>query len=147
MTSVSGIKLYNETAYMKIFSFVILCLVLFSACSKAPKDEILKDIYKLGEAKTSSEAEAFYTKRTVELSRKSDAVSDILLSFERKIFVKGSEYEVKDKKISGSDAVIVLRIIKNPSMNLIGLELEIPFKYEDGKWKIDRSEDIVPISR
>ena len=81
------------------------------------------------------------------LSKKSDSVSDILLSFERKIFVKGSEYEIKDKKISGSDAVIVIRIIKNPSMNLIGLELEIPLKYEDGKWKIDRSEDLIPVSR
>ncbi len=134
-------------AVMKKYSLILLFLVLVSACSKAPKDEILKDIYKLGEAKTSSEAEVFYTKRTVELSRKSDTVSDILLSFERKIFVKGSEYEVKDKKVSGSDAVIVIRIIKNPSMNLIGLELEIPFKYEEGKWKIDRSEDIVPLSR
>ncbi len=134
-------------AVMKKYSLILLFLVLVSACSKAPKDEILKDIYKLGEAKTSSEAEVFYTKRTVELSRKSDAVSDILLSFERKIFVKGSEYEVKDKKVSGSDAVIIIRIIKNPSMNLIGLELEIPLKYENGKWKIDRSEDIVPISR
>jgi len=134
-------------AVMKKYSLILLFLVLISACSKAPKDEILKDIYKLGEVKTSSEAEAFYTRRTVELSRKSDAVSDILLSFERKIFVKGSEYEVKDKKVSGSDAVIVIRIIKNPSMNLIGLELEIPFKYEDGKWKIDRSEDLVPLSR
>jgi len=134
-------------AVMKKYSLILLFLVLVSSCSKAPKDEILKDIYKLGEAKTSSEAEAFYTKRTVELSRKSDTVSDILLSFERKIFVKGSEYEVKEKKVSSSDAVIVIRIIKNPSMNLIGLELEIPFKYEDGKWKIDRSEDIVPISR
>ncbi len=134
-------------AVMKKYSLILLFMVLVSACSKAPKDEILKDIYKLGEAKTSSEAEAFYTKRTVELSRKSDAVSDILLSFERKIFVKGSEYEVKDKKVSGSDAVIIIRIIKNPSMNLIGLELEIPLKYENGKWKIDRSEDIVPISR
>ena len=134
-------------AVMMKYSLILLFMVLVSACSKAPKDEILKDIYKLGEAKTSSEAEAFYTKRTVELSRKSDSVSDILLSFERKIFVKGSEYEVKDKKVSSSDAVIVIRIIKNPSMNLIGLELEIPFKYEDGKWKIDRSEDIVPLSR
>ena len=134
-------------AVMKKYSLILLFMVLVSACSKAPKDEILKDIYKLGEAKTSSEAEVFYTKRTVELSRKSDTVSDILLSFERKIFVKGSEYEVKDKKVSGSDAVIVIRIIKNPSMNLIGLELEIPFKYEEGKWKIDRSEDIVPLSR
>jgi len=134
-------------AVMKKYSLILLFLVLVSSCSKAPKDEILKDIYKLGEAKTSSEAEAFYTKRTVELSRKSDTVSDILLSFERKIFVKGSEYEVKEKKVSSSDAVIVIRIIKNPSMNLIGLELEIPFKYEDGKWKIDRSEDIVPLSR
>ena len=134
-------------AVMKKYPLILLFMVLVSACSKAPKDEILKDIYKLGEAKTSSEAEAFYTKRTVELSRKSDAVSDILLSFERKIFVKGSEYEVKDKKVSGSDAVIIIRIIKNPSMNLIGLELEIPLKYENGKWKIDRSEDIVPISR
>jgi len=134
-------------AVMMKYSLILLFMVLVSACSKAPKDEILKDIYKLGEAKTSSDAEAFYTKRTVELSRKSDAVSDILLSFERKIFVKGSEYEVKEKKVSGSDAVIVVRIIKNPSMNLIGLELEIPLKYEDGKWKIDRSEDIVPISR
>jgi len=134
-------------AVMKKYSLILLFMVLVSACSKVPKDEFLKDIYKLGEAKTSSEAEAFYTKRTVELSRKSDAVSDILLSFERKIFVKGSEYEVKDKKVSGSDAVIIIRIIKNPSMNLIGLELEIPLKYENGKWKIDRSEDIVPISR
>jgi len=134
-------------AVMKKYSLILLFLVLVSACSKAPKDEILKDIYKLGEAKTSSEAEVFYTKRTVELSRKSDAVSDILLSFERKIFVKGSEYEVKDKKVSGSDAVIIIRIIKNPSMNLIGLELEIPLKHEDGKWKIDRSEDLVPLSR
>ncbi len=82
-------------AVMKKYSLILLFLVLVSACSKAPKDEILKDIYKLGEAKRSSEAEVFYTKRTVELSRKSDAVSDILLSFERKIFVKGSEYEVK----------------------------------------------------
>jgi len=134
-------------AVMMKYSLILLFMVLVSACSKAPKDEILKEIYRLCEAKTSSEAEAFYTKRTVELSRKSDAVSDILLSFERKIFVKGSEYEVKDKKVSSSDAVIVIRIIKNPSMNLIGLELEIPFKYEDGKWKIDRSEDLVPLSR
>jgi len=125
----------------------MLLFAFISACSKAPKDEILKDIYKLGEVKTSSEAEAFYTKRTVELSKKSEAVSDILLSFERKIFVKGSEYEIKEKKISGSEAVVILRIIKNPSMNLIGLELEIPLKHEDGKWKIDRSEDLVPLSR
>lgn len=133
---------------MKIsLSFIMLLLIFISACSKTPKDEILKDIYKIGEVKTSSEAEVFYTKRTVNLSKKSDSVSDILLSFERKIFVKGSEYEIKDKKISGSDAVIVIRIIKNPSMNLIGLELEIPLKYEDGKWKIDRSEDLIPVSR
>ena len=118
-----------------------LCLML-SSCSGRPDDDILRDVYGLGEAKTSSDASVYYTADTVKFAQRSDDYSDILLSIERKIFVKDSEYSVVEKRVDGNRAFVRIKIDKNPELNLVGLELEIPFKYESGKWKIDRADDI-----
>jgi hypothetical protein len=94
--------------------------------------------------KKPGDVERFYTSETIRNAGKyrSKNGADILMGYDRKIFDKGSVIETVSEKITGTSADVRIRIIKHPQPNMIGIYVNIKMKYENGRWKIDRSKEI-----
>jgi hypothetical protein len=129
---------------------IILC-TLFAitsiSCSKddAVKSPLLEHISALSSVKPGEDCTPYYTDDTVSAAKKyASKFSDteILSGMDRKIFMKGSKYSIVSETRNGDDAEIVLKITKHPQPNMIGFEMRLKMKFEDSKWKIDRSREI-----
>jgi hypothetical protein len=95
--------------------------------------------------KSGEDCTPYYTGDTVSAAKKYSAKfndTDILSGMDRKIFMKGSKYSIVSQTRNGDDAEIVLKITKHPQPNMIGFEMRLKMKFEDSKWKIDRSNEI-----
>lgn len=138
----------KKTSAFKGLAFtVVLCFAAITSCSKdeSAKSPLLEHVAKMSSVKSGGDCSPYYTDDTVSAAKKYAAQfkdTDMLAGLDRKIFTKGSQYSILSEKRDGDSAVIVLRIIKHPSPNMIGFEPTLNMKFEDDTWKIDRWKEI-----
>ena len=132
----------------KVFSVLLLlsAVFVFSCSGKVdPKTPLLENAVKMSEEKDNAKIPSFYTGGTVKaaeaFARKTGG-TDILSGLDRKLFVKGAKWDLKNEKKDGSSALVVIVITAHPSRNMIGYEASVRLRYEDGSWKLDREDYI-----
>jgi len=131
----------------QILPAIVLASLLFS-CSKEqplPQNAFLDNAYGLASSKDGDDLSRFYTKETIAVSKiyaDKNKGTNILSGLDRKLFVKGSRFDLVSETNDGSRAQVRIRIAAHPSPNMIGFETNIKLKNESGAWKIDRAEEI-----
>jgi hypothetical protein len=133
-----------------IYSASILLVILctYTGCTKnefAEKSPLLEHVSKLSSAKPGDDLSSFYSSSTLSAAKKFSSRNngtDILAGLDRKLFVKGSSFEITSEKRNDTRAEIQFRITKHPSPNMIGYESSLNLVFEDTEWKLDRSEQI-----
>jgi hypothetical protein len=136
-----------------LFSIVSVSLALFitaayTGCAKnefAEKSPLLENASRLSGAKQGDDLSSFYSEATISAAKKFSSRNngtDILAGLDRKLFVKGSSFDILSEKRNDSIADIAFRVTKHPSPNMIGYESSLHLVFEDGVWKIDKSSQI-----
>jgi len=134
---------------MKYGAAVLVTAIAFVSCSgSGDRDRIplLKDLETLSAVKPGENMSDYYTSDTIRAARRyslSHNGTDILSGMDRKIFAKGAEMHSVGEKRNGDSAEVLVQIDRHPAVNMIGLRVRIPLRYEGGRWKIDRS-DMIP---
>jgi hypothetical protein len=127
---------------------VMSVLLAYTGCKKnefAEKSPLLEHISKLADAKSGDDLSSFYTAATLSAAKKFSSENngtDVLSGLDRKLFVKGSSFDITSEKRNDTRAEIVFRITKHPSPNMIGFESTLNLVFEDNVWKLDRSAQI-----
>lgn len=134
---------------IKYMLAILIASIAFVSCGgSGNRDRIplLKDLEGLATVKPGENMTDYYTRDTIRAARRyssSHNGTDILSGMDRKIFAKGAEMHSVDEKRNGDSAEVTVQIDRHPAVNMIGLRVRIPLKYESGRWKIDRS-DMIP---
>jgi hypothetical protein len=135
--------------YMKKIAVLIFYVALMSAVSCSQKVDsktpLLENAVKMSEEKDAAKIAFFYTEGTVKaaeaFARKTGG-TDILSGLDRKLFVKGAKWDLKNETKDGNSALVVITITAHPSRNMIGYEASVRLRFEDGSWKLDREDYI-----
>jgi hypothetical protein len=131
----------------KFLPVVALSLFVFS-CSKdqpLPKNAFLDNAYGLASSKDGDNLSRFYTKETIAAAKSyadKNKGTGMLYGLDKKLFVKGSRFDIVNETNDDSRASVRIKISSHPSVNMIGFETNIKLKNESGAWKIDRAEEI-----
>jgi hypothetical protein len=131
----------------KYLPCLALVALLFSCSKEQPltQNAFLDNAYGLASAKDGDDLSRFYTKETIAASKTyadKNKGTVILAGLDRKIFVRGSRFDLVNETNDGTRAQVGIRISAHPSPNMIGFETTISLKNESGVWKIDRAEEI-----
>ncbi len=59
-----------------------------------------------------------------------------------KKFAKNARWKIIDEKVEGDRASIRIKYTRHPVENMVGLEIPINMKKEDGLWKVDMEKEM-----
>lgn len=140
----AGKRIFMKQA--AIFFLTVSIGVLLSCSGKVdPKTPLLVSAVNMAQETDPAKIASFYTDGTVSAAeafgRKTNG-TDILGGLDRKLFLKGSKWDLKSEKKDGNTAEVVIVITAHPARNMIGYEATIPLRFEHGTWKIDREKYI-----
>jgi hypothetical protein len=133
-------------------SLALFITAAYTGCAKnefAEKSPLLEHISKLSATKPGDDLSSFYSKTTLSAAHTFSSQNngtDILSGLDRKLFVKGSSFDITSETRNGNRAEIVFHITKHPSPNMIGYESAMTLVFEDSVWKIDKSSQIPTLS-
>lgn len=126
---------------------VIFIMLLLISCSNKiqSNDGVVEYLSTIGNVVNESELYKYYTKDTriiADQIKQKYPNTDVFTGLDRIIFRGEAEFSVIEKKINGKNATVVIRIDHHDELNYIGMKFQLELKYENGKWLIDRSNEL-----
>ena len=131
---------------LAVFCSALLCGA--AGCNKDKRDiktPLLENAVQLSADKDPEKLKLIYTAATISAAEKYSQMTggtDILSGMDRKLFASGSKWDIVEETKNGTSAKVIIQITAHPARNMIGYRAEIPMRYEDGAWRIDRADTI-----